>query len=270
MIRFLNENEWKALLGLGSDMKRHFHVQTNMNGRIELRAWPFFAQAAWSAPGIESKLVVEESVASTSVSSSCIGFISLAAQQNSFREKRRFNKSCMKHSCHLIERLKRKSWAAPPSRGSKHGLLYSLTSVSKGVSGSNAKPCVLPWNDTLLYFYSRKTPTSPSSTESNISWRGKTFHVMDKCQCGKVRRLSLQPIHLKCHAWNLSWCVIAALHPGHANAKQVEHSGTVTLRRLSIDVWFVIIVGQNILPWMLTTFKHVNPSGCNSVNAAGR
>lgn len=59
-------------------MKRHFHVQTDMNGRIELRAWPFFAQAAWSAPGIESKLVVEESVASTSVSSSCIGFISLA------------------------------------------------------------------------------------------------------------------------------------------------------------------------------------------------
>lgn len=180
------------------------------------------------------------------------------------------NKSCMKHSCHLIERLKRKSWAAPPSRGSKHGLLYSLTSVSKGASGSNAKRCVLLWRNTLLYFYSRKTPASSSSTESNISWQGKTFQVMDKCQCGKVRRLSLQPIHLKCHAWNLSWCVIAALHPGHANAKQVEHSGTVTLRRLSIDIWFVIIVGQNILPWMLTTFKHVNPSGCNSVNAAGR
>ena len=54
------------------------HLSTDMNGRIELRTWPFFAQAAWSAPGIQSKLFVEESVASTSVSSSCIVFISLA------------------------------------------------------------------------------------------------------------------------------------------------------------------------------------------------
>lgn len=227
MIRFLNENEWKALLGLGSDMKRHFHVQTDMNGRIELRAWPFFAQAAWSAPGIESKLVVEESVASTSVSSSCIGFISLARANPLGATEFIPWKEGIQQKLH--ETLLPFYWTpqAQELSGTAKSRVEARSLVLTHLCKQRCqwKQCETmraPLKNTLLYFYSRKTPTSSSSTESNISWRGKTFQVMDKCQCSKVRRLSLQPIHLKCHAWNLSWCVIAALHPGHANAKHVE------------------------------------------------